>query len=285
MSEQTTKTHPVAKLPWHDTWKIVDETSDPAWFIHFLDATREKKRRKATANPEQYFAYLDLHPGHQVLELGCGTGDFVEPLARLVGESGHVVGMDKSQVMITEARKRHPSIEFHVGDAHELQFANNSFDRCFATTVFQHLGDPTRALLELVRVTKPGGKIAITEQDWETLIVDADNKAVTRRILDSFCDGIPNGWIGRQLVGLFHDAGLVDTSITTATFTSTDLTWTEQTLGLKAMVRRAQEVDAVSEAEGSAWLAAIELKAQQSQFFAAFTAFCVIGSKPYPSYY
>ena len=63
-------------LPWHDTWKAVDETSDPQWFVHFLDVTRAKKRRKATTNPQQYFAYLDIQPGHNVLELGCGTWRF-----------------------------------------------------------------------------------------------------------------------------------------------------------------------------------------------------------------
>lgn len=274
-------------LPWHDTWKAVDETSDPQWFVHFLDITRAKKRRKATANPQQYFAYLDVQPGHNVLELGCGTGDFLEPLARLVGENGRVAGLDKSEVMISEARTRvqHPSVEFYVGDAQELEFADKSFDRCFATTLFQHLSNPRQALLELVRVTRPGGKIAITEQDWETLIIDADNKDVTRKILDSFCDGIPNGWIGRQLVGLFNEVGLPEPTVTTATFTSTELEWTEQTLGLKAMVQRAQNVGAVSVAEGTAWLVDLERRARQSKFFTAFTAFCVVASKPYPSYY
>lgn len=275
------------KLPWHDAWMEVDQTSDPQWFVRFLDATRLKKRRKAAADPEQYFAHLDIQPGQHVLELGCGTGDFLEPLARLVGENGRVVGLDKSEVMINEARSRavHPITEFFVGDAQALEFANKSFDRCFATTLLQHLSDPKQALLELVRVTKPGGKISVTEQDWETLVVSADDKAVTRRILDCFCDNIPNGWIGRQLVGLFKEVGLADITVTAATFTSTDMEWTEQTLGLKAMIRRAEDVGAVSSDEGRAWLAELETRARQSKFFAAFTAFCVVGTKPNPSYY
>src|SRR4051794_35387008 len=258
MSTESVNCKPAPKLPWHDTWRSVDETSDPGWFIQFLDVTRAKKRRKASANPEQYFAYLDIHEGHSVLELGCGTGDFAEPVARLVGAKGRVVGMDKSQVMIAEARRRHPAIEFYAGDAHELEFADKSFDRCFATTVFQHLSDPKQALLELFRVTRPGGKIAITEQDWDTLIIDADDKDLTRRIVNSFCDGIPNGWIGRQLPGLFHESGLVNNTITTATFTSTELAWTEQTLGLQAMVKRAQHIGAITHEEGNAWMAGIQ---------------------------
>lgn len=285
MSTESANRKPGPKLPWHDTWRAVDETSDPEWFIQFLDVTRAKKRRKALANPEQYFAYLDVHDGHSVLELGCGTGDFAEPMRRLVGAKGRVVGMDKSQVMIAEARRRHPAIEFCAGDAHELEFSDKSFDRCFATTVFQHLSNPKKALLELIRVTRPGGKIAITEQDWDTLVIDADDKDLTRRIVNSFCDGIPNGWIGRQLPGLFNEAGLVDNTITTATFTSTELAWTEQTLGLQAMVNRAQDVGAITHEEGNAWLAGIHGRAQHGKFFAAFTAFCVSGSRPYPSYY
>jgi ubiquinone/menaquinone biosynthesis C-methylase UbiE len=266
---------------------MVDQTADPEWFVRFLDTTRAKKRKKANAHPEQYFAYLDLKPGHHVLELGCGTGEFLSPMAKLVGETGRLVGLDKSELMIEEARKRatDPMIEFVIGDVHRLDFADKSFDRCFTTTLFQHLANPQAALKELVRVTRPGGKIAVTEQDWDTLIINSENKEITRKILNSFCDGIPNGRIGRELTGLFNDAGLGNVDVTTATFTSTDIHWTEQTLGLAAMVSKAEQSNVITNDEGTRWLAELDNLARHSKFFAAFTAFCVVGSKPGPSYY
>ncbi|MBA3415813.1 MAG: ubiquinone biosynthesis methyltransferase UbiE, partial [Chloroflexia bacterium] len=70
----------------------VDETTDPADFVRYLDATRatgffqEIKRRS--------FALLDLHPGDAVCDLGCGTGDDVLALARLVEPGGRALGVD-----------------------------------------------------------------------------------------------------------------------------------------------------------------------------------------------
>ena len=72
--------------------------------------------------------------------------------------------------MIAEAKRRAADtklpIRYEVGDAHKLQFPDNTFDRCFAFSVFMHLHDPCAALNELVRVTRPGGLIAIIEVDF-----------------------------------------------------------------------------------------------------------------------
>jgi ubiquinone/menaquinone biosynthesis C-methylase UbiE len=279
---------PDKQAPWHHAWVAVDQTSDPDWFVRFLDATRAKKLKKAEADPHTYFAYLDVREGHHVLELGCGTGDFLGPLARLVGASGRIVGLDNSETMIREARRRVEGsglpIEFCVGDAHDLDFAPNTFNRCYANTLFQHLSDPRKALSEVIRVTQLGGRIAITDQDWETQIIAADDHIVTRKIMNFFCDSIPNGWMGRYLPGLFREFGLHNIVIAPATFTSTDFSWTEQTLGLRTMVERAQKAGAVSMDEGEAWLSDLETRSRQGRFFASFTAFRVQGDKPYPVY-
>src|SRR5689334_81758 len=137
-------------------WTNVDETSDPRWFIRLLDATRARLVRAATADPAGYFAYLDLAPGLEVLDVGCGTGDLDRLIAGLVAPGGHVLGIDYGQVMVDEANARAAGlglpIEFRQGDAHALALPDNSFDRCLATQVFQHLPGTERALAELVRV-------------------------------------------------------------------------------------------------------------------------------------
>ena len=70
--------------------------------------------------------------------------------------------------------------------------------------MFQHLEYPRQALRELVRVTRPDGRIVVFDTDWETLTVDADDIATTRAILQAKCDLLRHGWIGRQLAGLAH---------------------------------------------------------------------------------
>jgi len=75
-----------------------------------------------------------------VLEVGCGTGDDARDIARRVGPTGHVVGLDNSQVMIAEGERRAAGlglpVAFHVGDAMHMTYADRSFDAVRADRTF-----------------------------------------------------------------------------------------------------------------------------------------------------
>jgi SAM-dependent methyltransferase len=275
-------------IAWHNAWKQVDQTSNPRWFVDHLETLRADKLKLAESDPAQFFSYLDLKEGHRVLEVGCGTGDLLPMLARLVGESGSVVGVDRSSVMIGEAARRARkvglTIDCRVCDACELDSASNTFDRCFASAVFQHLQNPAKALAEMVRVTRPGGRIVVTEQDWETHIIEADDHDVTRRILNFSCDQICDGWMGRKLPGLFNQLGLTDIVVTPITFVSTDYARTAPSLYLPTLLARAQTAGVITRAEAESWLADLEQRGRSGQFFRALTSFRVYGQKPYPSF-
>src|SRR5687767_10893812 len=124
---------PERHAPAHYRWQMVDQTSDPQWFIQFLDASRGPMLAAIQENPQQFYSYLDVQEGNHVLDVGAGTGDLTQPLARMVGPSGHVVGVDYSQTMVDEARRRAEQagspVEFHQGDIHHLEFRENTFDR------------------------------------------------------------------------------------------------------------------------------------------------------------
>jgi SAM-dependent methyltransferase len=157
---------------------------------------------------------LELHDGLHLLDIGCGTGDDVRVLAQAVGPRGWSVGIDTSAVMIEEAQRRHAtsglSVAFTVGDAQHLAFADASFDRCRAERVLMHLDHPARALAEMVRVVRPGGKIVVFDMDWGMMFVDSPYQETTRTIIHAFSDGMRHGWMGRSLPRLFQAAGLAD---------------------------------------------------------------------------
>src|SRR5207244_6702239 len=136
-------------------------------------------------------------------------GDDVRTLAQTVGSKGRVVGVDSSETLVAEARKRTQGtnlpVEFYAGSIYKLEFADNTFDGCRADRVFMHLDNPKQALAEMVRVGKKQGTVYVYDPDWETLVVDASEHAVTRKVLNYNCDDTRNGWIGGQLAGKFTD--------------------------------------------------------------------------------
>jgi SAM-dependent methyltransferase len=64
-----------------DAWIQVDRTENPRFFVNLLDATRARLLERARTSPGEFFAPLALRPGLNILDVGCGTGDFVRLLA------------------------------------------------------------------------------------------------------------------------------------------------------------------------------------------------------------
>jgi ubiquinone/menaquinone biosynthesis C-methylase UbiE len=112
----------MAKEEMATGFRAVDHTTDPDFFVRYLDTVSAQESIQALKR--RSFALLDVQPGAHLLDVGCGTGDDVRILGQLVGSRGRVVGVDHSETMITEARKRAEGvnlpIEYQVGDAQHL---------------------------------------------------------------------------------------------------------------------------------------------------------------------
>lgn len=99
-------------------------------------------------------------PGQRVLDLAAGTGTSSEPYA----DAGvDVVACDFSVGMLKVGKRRRPDIDFIAGDATNLPFADNSFDASTISFGLRNVMDPKKALREMLRVTKPGGKLVVAE--------------------------------------------------------------------------------------------------------------------------
>lgn len=260
----------------------VDRAHDPAGYVRRLDETGASAFWRMVK--QRTFALLDLRAGDRVLDVGCGTGDDVRALARLVGPSGVAAGVDSSATMIAEARRRTegagPSTSYYRGDAHHLPFPDGRFDGCRAERVLQHLSQPYQALREMTRVARPGARLVVVEPDYGTQTIDGAERAVTRKILNCRRNHYRCSQIGRQLPGLFKQVGLIDCTVTLLTLSSTDPTLAGEQSVLRKYVAHAQLAGAVTEAEGAKWLADLAVTGASGQYRRAVTIFLVGGRKP-----
>jgi ubiquinone/menaquinone biosynthesis C-methylase UbiE len=256
----------------------VDRDAESSGLVAYLDvmsgleAVRDYRQRALTL--------LAPAPGERILEVGCGTGESLADLARAVEPGGRVAGVDASRRMIEAARARTAGlpVDLATGDAHALDFPAGCFDACRADRVFQHLDDPRRALSELVRVCRPGGRIVISEPDWETVTLDVPDRALARKVLAFLCDSVRHGWIGRQLPRLFRDAGLTGVTVEAGVLTLDSAELAEEALGTASAAVRAYEAGALTAEETARWLALLDESSRTQRFFASLTGFTVRGA-------
>ena len=101
----------------------------------------------------------------RVLEVGCGTGNYVAELESIVGCS--CWGTDPSNEMLAAARERCERVTFRAGRAEELEFTASFFDLVFSVDVIHHVEDITAYFQEVQRVLKPGGRVCtVTDSEW-----------------------------------------------------------------------------------------------------------------------
>lgn len=102
-------------------------------------------------------------PGHVLLDCCCGTGALTGMLVPMAGERGRVIGIDFCREMLAVARDKCPGAEFVHGNVMDLPFPDNSFDAATMGFALRNLADQNRAVQEMARVVKPGGRIVILE--------------------------------------------------------------------------------------------------------------------------
>ena len=259
----------------------VDRTGAAEAYAGYLDGVRGMD---AVAEwKERSFGLLEARPGAHLLDVGCGTGDDVLALAARVHPGGRATGIDASGAMIDEARRRAGSREdvaFSVGDAARLPLADATVDGCRAERTLQHVERPEVAVAEMVRVTRPGGRVVAAEPDWGTLVFDAEDLEVTRAVAAAAAQRLRSGTVGRALRGMLVGAGLREVSVTARTLVVTDRRAAETLLDIGGAAARAVEGGLIAPDRARAWTAGLDRAAAEGRFLAAMTAFMAWGRAP-----
>jgi ubiquinone/menaquinone biosynthesis C-methylase UbiE len=142
---------------------------------------REKMTTYYQAIAPDYARHRRVHPealrhlirdGHiqgdsRVLEVGCGTGNYIRSLCESVGCRGW--GIDPSEQMLEQATGRSSPVQFSSGRAENLAFPGESFDLTFSVDVVHHIADRKQAFSEAMRVLRPKGRLCIVTDSAEIL--------------------------------------------------------------------------------------------------------------------
>jgi ubiquinone/menaquinone biosynthesis C-methylase UbiE len=164
--------------------------------------------------------------GHdtRLLDVACGTGVVARAAADRVGADG-VVGLDLNEAMLTVARRIAPEIEWQRGDVTELEYPDASFDVVTCQMALMFVLDLDRAFLEMARVARPGGRVAVVvpaaldDQPAYRVFVDVAARRTgpeARSLLSTYW----NRGDRDALAGTAERAGLQTASATTVTGTA-----------------------------------------------------------------
>jgi ubiquinone/menaquinone biosynthesis C-methylase UbiE len=224
-------------------------------------------------------AEIHLHLGETILDVGCGSGVLDRWLARHTGGAHRITAVDIHRTLLREAAALATKeglaehIEFREGNAEVLPFADNSFDVTMSATVMELL-DAERMLREMVRVTRPGGRVGVVVRaiDMQSFV-----NVPVRAQLKMKIAALPNGLAGARgcadgsLYQRFRNAGLQDVQMLPQLATYA---------GARAHTADERIEAALSPAELAEWHTAVTQAEAEGTFFIALPFHCAVGTVP-----
>ena len=192
-----------------------------ATYIHGSSA--EEQKRLSLLNDllnEKCLSELNPKPGDRILDVGCGLGQFSRVVANAVGAEGYVLGIERDEHQFMQARKRATDdderdlVEFRLGDALALPLKNQewgTFDLVYCRFLLEHLQDPGKAVSEMVKAVRPGGRVFLADDDHDYFHPWPEPDGfhpLWRAYVRSYENLGNDPYIGRRLVLLLREAGL-----------------------------------------------------------------------------
>ncbi|GAA0381022.1 methyltransferase domain-containing protein [Streptomyces blastmyceticus] len=250
----------------HDPVRLVDALhrleSEP-FFVSYKQRVRDLLRAR---------------PGRRFLDVGAGTGHAARELA--AGTGAEVVACDLSRTMCAEMKKTGLR-RVAVADSHRLPFADASFDGAWADRVLQHVEDPGRALDEMLRVIRPGGRIVVCDPDTATQVLDIEDHDLADKILAlRRTAGIRHGTFARRVPGLLTARGLVEVEVEPRTLVVRDQRTVDGTMGIRDWAGAFADRGHLDRSEAQRFDALVDDAIRGGRFLYAVTYFLTSATLP-----
>ena len=246
-------------------------------------ATLEDRARAPTYQA-MFRTLVDLmapRPGEAILDVGCGAGSLDRLLARRVGAANALTAIDTNPFLLREAQALAKAdgvdglIRFAPGNAEALPFADASFDCIFSVTVLEEC-DADRALAEMLRVVRPGGRVGVIvrsidlPQWWSADVPEPLRQRAETPPQSVAAKGVADASLYRRA----RQAGLRNLTCFPALVTL------DRPEGPIWRYREDHLVAQLSPSEMATWQVARDVAARQGLLFMAHPMHCVVGHKP-----
>ena len=190
------------------------ESDDRETYSHGYGERTIQRQGTRTAEFDAGFLLPHLRKGMRLLDCGCGAGSITIGLAQVVAP-GEVVGIDMEGSVIEQATasasdKNVRNVSFQTGDVYQLSFPDEYFDVVYANTVLEHLKEDGKGLMEMRRVLKPSGIIAMRDLDVGGALFypeDRDVKGVFELAENQMRHNGGDPFYGRRLGHVLREAG------------------------------------------------------------------------------
>ena len=226
---------------------------------------------------------LDLRPGEAVLDVGPGPGLLLEEMAKRVGAEGRAVGADVSEPMLELSRRRCADlawVELEIADASALPYAPESFDAIVSTQVYEYVADLERAFSKLFEITRPGGRVAILDTDYDSLVLFCEDEARQARVLEAWDAHFVHRGLPRTLGPRLRDAGFELRSTQAIPIVNTAWAPHEFSFHLVPMMSRfSGSVAGASAEDAKLWLEEIRRLGAEGRYFFSLNRYLVVADK------
>jgi arsenite methyltransferase len=253
----------------------------------FYNEDMARQQEKLAATPDMagqrraLLEMLDLSAGQHVLDVGSGNGILVREMLEIVGPNGRVCGADSSEPMVEMATAICPSGEFLKANATDLPFEDQSFDAVTASQLLCFVAEVDKALAEMFRVLRPGGRLVILDSDWGSLVWNTRHPSLMNRTIELLTGPYADAHVPRTLSRRLIEAGFriqERTAFAIVNWEPAPDTYAQQTVGFVESMMAAS--DAFTEKDWTTWIADQEATSRAGEYMFSLNRYLFRAERP-----